>query len=140
MQLAITWANADILSITQLRMYFCKILIQIQNVFIFQENASENIVCKTAAILSRLQCEKYNKHRQRCCQVGERRFGEIWKLNMNFLEKSCFFRIFLGIPEDWTGRQQKITCSGHVDGLVQERRNSSALAMELRLSCTNSLM
>ena len=26
----------------------------------------------------------------------------------------------------------------HTDGLVQERRNSSALAMELRLSCTNS--
>ena len=26
---------------------------------------------------------------------------------------------------------------GHSDGLVQERRNSSALAMELRLSCTN---
>ena len=25
-----------------------------------------------------------------------------------------------------------------IDGLVQERRNSSALAMELRLSCTNS--
>ena len=25
----------------------------------------------------------------------------------------------------------------HIDGLVQERRNSSALAMELRLSCTN---
>ena len=28
----------------------------------------------------------------------------------------------------------------HVDGLVQERRNSSALAMELRLSCTNPSM
>ena len=26
----------------------------------------------------------------------------------------------------------------HIDGLVQERRHSSALAMELRLSCTNS--
>ena len=26
---------------------------------------------------------------------------------------------------------------GHLDGLVQERRNSSALAMELRLSYTN---
>ena len=26
---------------------------------------------------------------------------------------------------------------GHVDGLVQERRNSSAVAMELRLSCIN---
>ena len=25
----------------------------------------------------------------------------------------------------------------HTDGLVQERLNSSALAMELRLSCTN---
>ena len=25
----------------------------------------------------------------------------------------------------------------HIEGLVQERRNSSALAMELRLSCTN---
>ena len=25
----------------------------------------------------------------------------------------------------------------HFDGLVQERRNSSVLAMELRLSCTN---
>ena len=27
----------------------------------------------------------------------------------------------------------------NIDGLVQERRNSSALAMELRLSCTNPL-
>ena len=27
--------------------------------------------------------------------------------------------------------------AGHIDGLVQERRNSSALAMELHLSCTN---
>ena len=27
--------------------------------------------------------------------------------------------------------------SWHIDGLVQERRNSSALAMELRLCCTN---
>ena len=25
----------------------------------------------------------------------------------------------------------------NIDGLVQERRNSSALAIELRLSCTN---
>ena len=25
----------------------------------------------------------------------------------------------------------------HIEGLVQERHNSSALAMELRLSCTN---
>ena len=25
----------------------------------------------------------------------------------------------------------------HIDGLVQEKRNSSALAMELRITCTN---
>ena len=29
------------------------------------------------------------------------------------------------------------TCTCQIDGLVQERRNSSALASKLRLSCTN---
>ena len=28
----------------------------------------------------------------------------------------------------------------YIDGLMQERRNSSALAMELRLSCVNPLI
>ena len=32
----------------------------------------------------------------------------------------------------------KVINNKHIDGLVQERRNSSALALELRLSCTNS--
>ena len=30
--------------------------------------------------------------------------------------------------------------SQHIDGLMQERRNSSPLAMELRLSCINPLI
>ena len=30
-----------------------------------------------------------------------------------------------------------VVCTQYIDGLVQERRNSSALAMELRLSSTN---
>ena len=30
-----------------------------------------------------------------------------------------------------------VMCISQIDGLMQERRNSSALAMELRLSCTN---
>ena len=30
-----------------------------------------------------------------------------------------------------------IADGAYIDGLVQERRNSSALAMELRLPCTN---
>ena len=33
--------------------------------------------------------------------------------------------------------QQKSLLFEHIDGLMQERRNSSALAMELRLSCIN---
>ena len=37
-----------------------------------------------------------------------------------------------------SSRCQVITCTNaHFDGLVQKRRNSSALAMELHLSCTN---
>ena len=41
-------------------------------------------------------------------------------------------------PENLT---HKLYCFPHhkIDGLVQERFNSSALAMELRLSCTNPL-
>ena len=34
-------------------------------------------------------------------------------------------------------RVMTVTMRDHIDGLVQERRNSSALAMELRISCTN---
>ena len=35
------------------------------------------------------------------------------------------------------GEADKLHKEYDIDGLVQERRNSSALAMELRLSCTN---
>ena len=34
----------------------------------------------------------------------------------------------------------KQSCTEHIDGLVQERRNSSALATELRLSCAKPSM
>ena len=47
-------------------------------------------------------------------------------------------------PSDWLSgagtsreRSSAVVVTEHIDGLVQERRNSSALAMELRLSCTN---
>ena len=39
-----------------------------------------------------------------------------------------------------TSFEYSLTATGYVNRLVQERRNSSALAMELRLSCTNSSM
>ena len=38
------------------------------------------------------------------------------------------------------GKFQRFISEVYVEGFVQERRNSSALAMELRLSCTNPLM
>ena len=50
------------------------------------------------------------------------------------------------IPVSSAGRMGSTSttaqCTGMVNihGLVQERRNSSALAMELRLSCTNPLI
>ena len=46
-----------------------------------------------------------------------------------------------GHPFDLVFSVDKVECATtsmiHIDGLVQERRNSSALAMELRLSCAN---
>ena len=40
----------------------------------------------------------------------------------------------------WQEKYGPILSMGHqVDGLVQERRNSSALAVELRFPCTNPL-
>ena len=35
------------------------------------------------------------------------------------------------------GEMNCLSIIANIDGLVQERRNSSVLAMELRLSCTN---
>ena len=36
-----------------------------------------------------------------------------------------------------TGTIILVSCHGDIDGLEQERRKSSVLALELRLSCTN---
>ena len=47
------------------------------------------------------------------------------------LAQACF----LSLVEQ--GLRQWDKALSHIDGLVQERCNSSALAMELRLSCTN---
>ena len=37
----------------------------------------------------------------------------------------------------WRNASPESTGTNNIDGLVQERRNSSALALELHLSCTN---
>ena len=38
----------------------------------------------------------------------------------------------------WTMKVFRLHCIQYIDGLVQERRNSIAIAVELRLSCTNT--
>ena len=55
---------------------------------------------------------------------------------------SLFFRkiLFIIVPKLWLIRviSCRISTNSHeIEALVQERRNSSALAMELHLSCTN---
>ena len=56
-RLAIIWTNGGILSIGPLGTNFNEILIKIHT--FSQENAFENVVCETAAILSRPQCVKH---------------------------------------------------------------------------------
>ena len=56
------------------------------------------------------------------------------KNETNFIFRSCC--IYNIIPYIWTGQGEFVShWHSYVDGLMQERRNSSALAMELRLSC-----
>ena len=47
-----------------------------------------------------------------------------------------------GLPEisrvTWTGMTHSLTHETQIDGLMQKRRNSTANALELRLTCTNS--
>ena len=81
-----------------------------QNVIALHENAFENIVCKMAAILS--ISSMYSP--------GQYHINSLWYV--------------VHWPQD------KIYLSGRrdfIDGLMQERRNSSALAMKLPLSCIN---
>ena len=47
------------------------------------------------------------------------------------LDLTCYFRW------TWWHAVHRLNHHWYINGLVQERRNSSALAMELRLSCTN---
>ena len=41
---------------------------------------------------------------------------------------------------NWQHKRHGLWMYWYIDGVVQERRNSTALAMELRLSCTNPSM
>ena len=71
--------------------------------------------------------------------------GENWP-RFNSITLSVFIFAFDFIPQKWCDANCSYSCPRktnycqyhrHIDGLVQGRRNSSALAMELRPSCTN---
>ena len=57
---------------------------------------------------------------------------EIW-----IPQLSCAIPHAVSVTANSAETQCDRNAQAHIDGLVQERRNSSALAMELRLSCTN---
>ena len=62
------------------------------------------------------------------------------KISMSITMKSALFFFsyrYCGIPMNGFGCNDDYSITIHIDGFVQERCNSSALAMELRLSCTN---
>ena len=53
-------------------------------------------------------------------------YAGIYQLKSSFIFEACFYCALY-----------KIDLKLYIDGLVQERRNSIANALELRLSCTN---
>ena len=86
------------------------------------ENASENIVCKIAAILSQPRCVKPH-------------FTEAGIFQENLVNTVTADALALLVTH-----QAALVLTLYIDGLVQERRNSIANALELRLSCTNPSM
>ena len=90
-----------------------------QNTAIFiQENVLEKVICKMVAILSRLRWVDKDFSILTMKPIrGHVTFNYILKIHVNLYSDA--------------------TLESYYDGLVQERHNRSALAMELRLSCTN---
>ena len=78
--------------------------------------------------LKKLNADRYNH--------GEAHFTQcnIPKISSTVIENSKVVQV---IPVKSNGSAVVAPGIGHTVGLAQERRNSSALAMELRLSCTN---
>ena len=121
----------------------------IRNIYIFiQENDTENAICKMAAILSQPKCVKLNSrsakislwHFELWCLIMENIFEIIDSQRRNQVLLHCRLWSALCLRMAWHSQKlvmYPIYSVHHFDGLVQERGNSSALAMELRLSFTN---
>ena len=67
-------------------------------------------------------------------RVGPRCWSNVGTVNVGPTNVAAWDRFHTRSTSDLQKRDQ---IDDQIDGLVQERRNSSALAMELRLSCTN---
>ena len=77
-------------------------------------------------LLSEMKLKSYN-HQLSWGQMG------LWHITLKQGWRQCC-EVILGNPM----HAELVSGNRDIDGLVQERRNSSALAMELRLSCTNT--
>ena len=93
-----------------------------------------------------LLCDNCNAWQHRTCGTGISRddYRRIVKGEMSLLRWHCSKCPAPGIGRfklmDWATKCLNISLQStflHSDGLVQERRNSSALVMELRLPCIN---
>ena len=65
-----------------------------------------------------------------------RNFDIVFVVNLNQMLNVAYYRI-AGDLRRHDAYVTLLYCTRYIDGLVQERRNSIALAMELRLSCIN---
>ena len=67
-----------------------------------------------------------------CCVAAQTNTGYGGGLGQECGTKQSCYSSSISLQEAWG-----VLCKDNLDGLVKERRNSSALAMELRLSWTN---
>ena len=99
--------------------------------------STDSITEVLVTLIYNIHCGEYKK------QGSPWRYNCVLSLEDLRGRKVSRWIIMITKPQGWQRCDHVIGCgesdlvwTHHIDGLVQERRNSSALAMELRLSCT----
>ena len=147
---AIIWTNDGILLIGPLETNFSEILSEIQS-FSFKKMHLKMLSGKWRPCCLGLNVLTPSHYLNQCWLVEltlRNRFQWIFKENTRFFNQENVFRnviwqmaAIMSMPDSlcWSKWYPPTLTTNQFDRLMQERRNSSALAMELRLSCTNPL-
>ena len=106
------WALIDMTS----SVFVVKRPFQYKNVMLPLQNSQ----CGVEIIISSLQWDL----------LYEKKAASFWNKMSHLIFSQCDFSYWRAASSHWNWQ-------GHIDGLMQERRNSIAKALELRLSCTN---